>query len=367
MARALVLARRGMGRVRPNPPVGAVVVRDGIVVGEGYHQAAGKPHGEVRALREAGEKARRATLFVTLAPCNHEGRTPPCVEAIVGAGITRVHVATRDPNPESGSGDEALEKAGIRVVMGPGQRAAAFLTAGFASRIERKRPRFSLKMAVSLDGRIASAGGDSRWISSETARAWVHRRRREADGIVIGAETAARDNPALSTRAVSGRSADRFILDSQLRVSPGARVWTKNGVRRVAVSTQAASAENRETLERGGVEVWTLPDDAEGRVDLTAFARRLGDEGYTNMLVEGGGTLAGALFRASLIDVVWLVTSRRLLLGGGGPGWTQGLSVTAVPRAVKIARADLRSLGPDWLTTVVPESAQWWDPETIHV
>jgi diaminohydroxyphosphoribosylaminopyrimidine deaminase/5-amino-6-(5-phosphoribosylamino)uracil reductase len=272
------------------------------------------------------------------------------VEGIVAAGIKRVHVATRDPNPESGSGDEALERAGIEVVMGPGQRAAAFLAAGFASRIERKRPRFSLKMAVSLDGRIASAGGDSRWISSETARAWAHRRRREADGIVIGAETATRDNPALSTRAVSGRNADRFVLDSRLRVSPGSRVWTKNRARRVAVTTPAAPAVNREGLETGGVEVWTLPDDADGRVDVTAFARR-----------------SGAVLRASLIDVIWLVTSRQMLLGGDGPGWTQGLSIAAVPRAVKLARADLRSLGPDWLTTVVPESAQWWDPETFHV
>ena len=367
MRRALVLARQGMGHVRPNPPVGAVVVRASVLVGEGYHREAGAAHAEIAALEQAGEKARGATLFVTLEPCDHHGRTPPCVPAIVEAGIARVHIASRDPNPHSGSGVEALREYGIEVILGPDRRRGAFLTAGFTSLLERKRPRFSLKLAVSLDGRIASAGGDSRWISSDISRAWVHRRRREADGIVVGAETAVRDNPALTVRAVSGRNPDRFVLDSRLRVSPGARVWKDDGTRRVAVTTVSAPVEKLDALVNKGVEVWAMRADEQDRVALDDFAERLGKEGYTNMLVEGGGTLVGALFQAQLVDLAWLVTAPHLLLGGGGPGWTQGLEVSAVPRALRLSRSDVRELGPDRLTTLVPEAAQWWDPETSHV
>lgn len=366
MTRALVLARRGMGHVRPNPPVGAVLVRDGEVVGEGYHRAPGKEHAEIVALRAAGERARGATLFVTLEPCNHDGKTPPCVPALVEAGIARVHIAARDPNPGSGSGAEALARAGVAVVPGPGEREAAHLIAGFRSRLERRRPRFALKMASSLDGRIATGSGDSRWISSKIARAWVHRRRREADGILVGAGTALRDNPALTTRHVTGRSPDRFVVDSALRVPAGNKMWTDDGVRRVAVTTEAAPPEAVDALTGKGVEVWTVPGGPSGRVSLRALAERMGEEGYTNVLVEGGGTLAGALLQEHLADVVWIATGP-MLLGGGGPGWTEGLEVPAVSRAVKIARADYRPLGPDWLLTLVPESAQWWDPENDHV
>lgn len=367
MRRALVLARRGMGRVRPNPPVGALVVKDGVLVGSGYHHAHGEPHAEILALREAGERARGAELYVTLEPCNHQGRTPPCAPEVVRAGIRRVHAAMRDPNPASGSGVDALREAGVEVVLGTGARPAGHLLAGFASRLQRRRPRFALKMAVSLDGRIASSGGDSRWISSPPARAWVHRRRREADLVLVGSGTALRDNPALTTRLVRGRNPDRFVLDSHLRVPPTARVWNEDGARRVAVAVPEADPERDQALRSRGVEVWTVEPDAAGRVSLPAFATRLGEEGYTNALVEGGGTLAGSLLGAYLVDVVWMVMARNVLLGGGGPGWTQGLEVSAVARAPRISRTGLRALGPDWLFTLVPEAAQWWDPETSHV
>jgi len=367
MRRALVLARRGMGRVRPNPPVGALVVQDGVVVGSGYHHASGKPHAEILALREAGERARGAELYVTLEPCNHQGRTPPCVPEVVRAGIRRVHAAVRDPNPASGSGVDALRAAGVEVVLGTGARPAGHLLAGFTSWLQRRRPRFALKVAVSLDGRIASSGGDSRWISSPQARAWVHRRRREADLVLVGSGTALRDNPALTTRLVPGRNPDRCVLDSRLRVPPTARVWNEDGARRVAVAVPDAEPERREALRARGVEVWTVEPDGAGHASLPALAARLGEEGYTNALVEGGGTLAGSLLGAYLVDVVWMVMARSLLLGGGGPGWTQGLLVPAVARALKISRTGLRALGPDWLFTLVPEAAQWWDPETSHV
>ena len=363
MRRALVLARRGMGTTRPNPPVGAVLVRDGRIVGEGYHRRAGGDHAEVFALRQAGEKARGATLFVTLEPCKHQGRTPPCAPALIRAGVRRVHIGALDPNPVSGGGAELLRQAGVEVVQGPGEREAAHLLAGFASLVQRARPRFTLKVAVSLDGRLATAARDSRWISSEIARAWVHRRRREADGVLVGAGTVRDDDPSLTTRAVVGRSPDRFVVDSRLSVPPEARVWNDDGVRRVAATTAEAPAPARRALEQRGVEVWTLPADAEGRVDLPALAERLGEEGYTNLLVEGGGVLAGALLAARLVDVAWIVVAPRMLLGGGGPGWTEGLRVPAVPRAVHLAQVTVRPMGSDYLVTAVPDAAQWWAPE----
>ncbi len=362
MARALVLARRGMGSTRPNPPVGAVVVREGRIVGEGRHHRAGEPHAERLALEAAGEAARGADLHVTLSPCNHQGRTPPCVPAIVEAGIARVFVSAVDPNPASGDGLLALRAAGIEVLPGTRPREAAALIAGFGSRVDRGRPRIALKVAVSLDGKTALASGESRWITSEVARAWVHRRRREADAIAVGSGTVLADNPALTVRSVQGANPDRFVLDSRLGVSPEARVWAANGARRVAVATAQAPEASVAALRDRGVETWVLPATAEGRVDLGAFAAKLGDEGYTNLLVESGGSLGGALLAARLVDVIWIVTAPRLLLGGGGPGWTEGLRVPAVARAPRIARTGFRRLGPDWLLTAVPEAAQWWDP-----
>jgi diaminohydroxyphosphoribosylaminopyrimidine deaminase/5-amino-6-(5-phosphoribosylamino)uracil reductase len=367
MERALALARQGMGTAHPNPPVGAVVLRDGAIVGEGYHRRAGEPHAEAIALAHAADRARGATLVVTLEPCNHQGRTPPCVEAIAAAGIVRVHVGTSDPNSASGSGMEALRRRGIEVVSGPCPRIARYLIAGFASRVERGRPRIALKVAVSLDGRIASGSGDSRWISSEIARAWVHRRRREADAVVVGSETALRDNPSLTTRRPAGRSPDRIVIDSRLRVPASAQVWRADGAERIAATTVSAPEERVAALEAAGVTVWRLPADAEGRVDLRAWAARAGDAGYNTALVEGGGSLAGSLLAAQLVDVAWVAVSPRILLGGGGPGWTESLRVPSVARALRLARTDCRRLGPDWLLTLVPEAAAWWDPETADV
>lgn len=367
MAMALVLARRGMGSTRPNPPVGAVVVQEGTVVGAAFHQEAGSPHAEALALEQAGARARGATLQVTLEPCNHEGRTPACVPRIVAAGIGRVNIAVRDPNPVSNRGLEALQAAGVDVRVGIEERRARYLLAGFASRVERKRPRFALKMAASLDGKIATATGDSRWISSDIARAWVHRRRREADAVLVGARTVRHDDPLLTTRSVRGRNPDRIVVDAGLGVSSSAKFWKADGARRIAVASEGAPAGARQALERQGVEVWVLPESAPGRIDLVKLAERLGEAGYTNVLLEGGGTVAGEFIEAHLVDVIWLAMSRRLLLGGGGPSWAEGLRVPSVVRALKISRSNIQPLGPDWLFTLVPEYAQWWDPETGHV
>jgi len=364
MKRALVLARRGMGTTRPNPPVGAVLVKDGRVVGEGRHEKAGEAHAEVAALAAAGGDARGATLYVTLEPCDHHGRTGPCTQAVLEAGVAAVVIARRDPSEVSGAGADTLREAGVDVSFGLGAREAGYLLAGFQSRVERGRPRILLKMATSLDGRIATGKGDSRWISSPPSRAWVHRRRREADAVLVGAGTVVKDNPALTTREVAGRSADRIVVDSTLRVRPDARVWNDDGVRRIAVTIETSPASARQELLDRGVGVWILPPDKAGRPSLRSLASKLGDEGYNNIFCEGGGTLAGALFQDHLVDQAWLFQSRSILLGGEGPGWTQGLSVPAVARATRVTRTAMRPLGGDWLVTLVPESAQWWDPET---
>lgn len=367
MRRALVLARKGMGSVRPNPPVGAVVVREGRVVGEGFHHAAGTAHAETLALERAGSEARGADLHVTLEPCNHQGKTPPCVPQIIRAGVARVFYAVPDPNRKAPGGLEALAEAGVEVHLGPCTREAAYLVAGYRSREERNRPRVFLKVGVSIDGRLATPSGDSKWITSEVARAWVHRRRREADAILVGADTVVKDNPQLTTRHVRGRSPDRFVVDSRLRTPVKARVWNEDGARRVAVTTEQAPEEKTRELSARGVEVWTVAADENNRVVLPELVTRMGDEGYTTLFVEGGGNIAGAFFQNHLVDCAWVAMSRRVLLGGGGPGWTEGLSIPAVARAIHMSRSDLRRVGPEWLFTFVPEFAQWWDPETAHV
>ncbi|NNF07074.1 MAG: bifunctional diaminohydroxyphosphoribosylaminopyrimidine deaminase/5-amino-6-(5-phosphoribosylamino)uracil reductase RibD, partial [Candidatus Eisenbacteria bacterium] len=336
MQMALALARRGMGAVFPNPPVGAVVVKDGAVVGRGFHQVPGEGHAEVNALKDAGAAAEGATLFVTLEPCNHQGKTPPCTEAILQAGIRRVVIARRDPNRGSNAGAAFLAAKGIDVSFGFGARESGYLLSGFAVSQLVKRPRFTLKVASSLDGKIASPKGDSKWISSPASRAWVHRRRREADAIAVGAETVLRDNPALTTRAVKGRSPHRIVFDSTLRTSPKARVYGEaGGVRRFVITTERAPKDNVEAFKQVGVEILETKATEQGRVDLVQAARLLGELGMTNVLVEGGGHLGGALLKAGLIDQIYLFQSRNVLLGGGGPGWAEGLEVVSVPRAVK--------------------------------
>ena len=358
------MARRGMGQVHPNPPVGALVVREGRLVGEGWHRDYGGDHAEAAALKQAGSLAQGAEMFVTLEPCTHQGKTPPCTRAILEAGIQRVIICRRDVNPESGRGAEFLREQGVQVEFGFGNRQAAHLLAGFESWVARKRPRVALKLAASLDGRIASASGDSRWISSPESRAWVHRRRREADAVLVGAGTAIKDNPRLTVRAVSGKSPDRVVLDSLLKVPPTHRVWKEDGSARWVFTTELSAPEDRGALLDVGVRVEIVGSDEEGRVSLSEVLAKLGENGYTNVFCEGGGTLSGAMLRDKLADVVWLMTAPRLVLGSGGPSWTDGLHSSRVARGLKLSRTEMRRLGTDWLITAVPEYAQWFDPQT---
>jgi len=326
MRMALTLAARGLGRVAPNPAVGAVLVRDGRVLGRGATGDGGRPHAEAVALEQAralyGAAAPAgATAYVTLEPCAHQGRTPPCAEALVAAGIARLVCPLQDPDPRvSGRGFAALEAAGIAVETGLMADAARRLNAGFLSRIERGRPSLTLKLAASLDGRIATLTGESRWITGPAARTRVHLMRMQADAVLIGAGTARADDPMLDVRGFGPAAAQplRVVADGGLSLPLTGRLAASARSGRVAVLCRAeAPAERRAALEALGVEVIETAAAADGALDLTDALARLGAAGVTRVLCEGGGRLAAALLAAGLVDELVLFTGAKIIGGDG--------------------------------------------------
>jgi len=334
MLRALELAERGRGHTAPNPIVGAVIVRDGRVVGEGWHRALGERHAEVEALARAGGAARGATLYVTLEPCVHWGRTPPCVDAILAAGLARCVVALRDPDPRvDGRGLRRLRAAGVKVELGRLATEAREQLAAYLQVQATGRPRVTWKVASSLDGRIADARGRSKWITGEAARADGHRLRAASDAIVVGAGTARADDPQLTARdgAAPGRRSTRdaqplrVVVDSRLSLPQGLRLFSAPlALGTVVACTVAAPAARERALVARGVTVWRLPA-ARLRVSLPALAERLAREGRHEVLLEGGGTLGAAFVRAHLVQRIVLYTAP-FVLGGGLP-WCDGLSL----------------------------------------
>lgn len=324
---ALRLAHRGAGLTRPNPPVGAVVVSQGQAVGQGYHRRAGGPHAEVYALRQAGARARGATLYVTLEPCSTWGRTPPCTDAIVSAGIARVVVAAPDPNPRHrGRGLRLLRKAGIAVGCGVRRREAEALIRPFVCWICRGRPWVTLKLGVTLDGRIADAAGRSRWITGPQARRAVQALRRTHDAIMVGAGTALADNPSLLPRPAAGRSPWRVIIDAAGRMSPRAKVLTDAARERTLVATtERCPAARRAAYAAGGATVLVVRSRG-GHVSLAEVLRALHQRHVMSLLCEGGGDLAAALLREDRVDE-WVGFVAPRVLGGagvpavGGAGW----------------------------------------------
>jgi diaminohydroxyphosphoribosylaminopyrimidine deaminase/5-amino-6-(5-phosphoribosylamino)uracil reductase len=327
MRRALALARRGLGRTSPNPPVGAVVVAGGRIAGSGHHPRAGLPHAEVYALEQAGARARGATLYVTLEPCSHRGdgkRTPPCVDRILATGIRRVVAATLDPNPRvSGRGIARLAAAGLDVSVGVLEPAARELIEPFACHVRRGIPLVTLKLALSLDGRLCAPDGTSRWITGEDARRRVHRMRDETDAVMVGIGTALADDPELTVRRPAGRGRDpvRVVVDSRARLPLGSRlVRHRPGAPTVVAVTPDAPARRVRALAAAGVEVVTGRACA-GRVDLEDLIVRLGERGVCSVLVEGGRRLATAMLAGGLVDRVVAFVAPRLL-GGRRPGST---------------------------------------------
>lgn len=356
MSEALALARRGLGRTRPNPAVGAVVVKGGRIVGRGFHARAGGPHAEVGALAEAGSRARGATLYVTLEPCSHFGRTPPCAPAVVSAGLTRVVVGTGDPNPRvRGRGLRILQRAGVETVVGVCGDKARELIRAYAHHMQTGLPFVLLKLAASADGRIAAAGGASRWITSPPARRLVHEWRDELDAVLVGSDTVLADDPALTCRRRGGRDPIRIVLDGRLRTPPDARLF-REGRSPVWIATvRGASPRRAEALAAAGAEVLELPARS-GHVDLRALLRELGKRDVVSLLVEGGSRLAGALLAEGRVDELrWF--SAPILIGGDGIPMIGSLGVKSPQRALRLVDLTGRSVGRDHLWTARVERA----------
>lgn len=316
MRRALTLARKGEGSVSPNPLVGAVIVREGRIIGEGWHRCCGENHAEINAIRDATETVAGATFYITLEPCSHHGRTPPCAEALIACRPGRVVVGTVDPNPlVSGRGIEALRQSGIETEVGLLEEACRESNRIFFKYIRTGLPYVTLKFAQTLDGRIAAASGHSRWISSPPSLRFAHRLRAVHDAILVGADTVRMDNPELTCRLVRGRNPLRIVVDSVLRLSPDATIFS-DGKRTVAVATRRAPVENRRLLEKKGVEVLEIGEDPAGRVDLHQLLTVLGKRKISSVLVEGGAAVATAFLKGNLVNRLLIVLAPKIVGGG---------------------------------------------------
>lgn len=349
MREAIAEARRAVGRTHPNPAVGAVVVQGGQIVGRGHTAPAGGPHAEVRAIADAGPRARGADLFTTLEPCDHFGRTPPCTEAILAAGVARVFAGSEDPNPlVDGRGVRRLRRLGMPVWTGVLVAETDALNRPFFKAMRSGLPWVTLKAAVSLDGKLATASGDSRWVTGEAARAEVHRLRNEVDAILVGAGTVRTDDPALTTRLPEGggRDALRVVLDSALRLPPDRRLFNlESTARTLVVHVDGQGGERAGALAATGADLLAVPGQP-GRVDLEAMLRALLRRDVLHVLVEGGPTVFSAFIRAGLADALVLHLAPKLV-GGDGTSWLGPLGLDRMAGARPVRVESVRPLGED--------------------
>ena len=361
MSRALMLAERGVYTTEPNPRVGCVLVADGRIVGEGWHVRAGEGHAEVNALAQAGDLARGATAYVTLEPCSHFGRTPPCADALVKAGVSRVVAAMQDPNPQvAGNGLNRLREAGIEVSCGLLEAQAQALNPGFIKRMQQGLPWVRVKLAMSLDGRTAMASGESKWITGPAARADVQRLRARSGAVVSGADSVLLDDSALTVRAAElGLPADeaaaaaerqplRVLIDSLRRVPLDQRFFRETGPTLV-ISTSAEQA--ADDYRAAGSELLAVPG-ADGKVDLHAVLQTLAERGCNEVLVEAGAGLSGAFWRAGLVDELIVYMAPRLLGSQARP--LMQLPFESLSEAMDVAIVDMRAIGQDWRITARP-------------
>ena len=345
---AIGLARRGLGQVAPNPAVGCVLVKDDIIVGRGWTQPGGRPHAETEALNQAGASSQSATAYVTLEPCAHTGETPPCADALAKAGVARVVIAVRDPDPRvSGNGTAMLLAAGIAVTQSVLEQEASELNLGFFSRISLSRPRFTLKTASTLDGKIALASGDSKWVTGGRARTFGHLMRAEHDAILVGVNTVIADDPNLTCRipGLECRSPVRVILDSNLRIPSNAAVLSNNSGGQPPIIITKANTDRRQFAGRNVEFV-----DVENPHDIGAVAKALGDRGLTSVLVEGGAQVAASFVSAGLVDNLCVFSSGKLI-GNSGLSAVGNLNLAALPDAPHFTPTGIRRLGPDMLAT----------------
>jgi diaminohydroxyphosphoribosylaminopyrimidine deaminase/5-amino-6-(5-phosphoribosylamino)uracil reductase len=350
MDAAMALAGRGLGRVAPNPAVGCVIVKDGRVAGRGWTQPGGRPHAETEALNRAGPAARGATAYVTLEPCAHHGQTPPCAEALIEAGIARCVVALEDPDPRvAGAGLTRLRDAGIEVAVGLGGAAAADLNAGYLSNRNERRPLVTLKLATTLDGRIATKRGDSRWITGPAARARAHLLRARHDAVLIGSGTAVADNPRLDVRldGLEAAAPLRVVLDGRLRLPLTHDLVTRAKEQPSWLMTHEDGPRERiEAYRTAGVEVIPIAADEGGNLSVSAALAVLAERGVTRLLIEGGGHVAAAFLRARLIDrLVWFHAPK--VIGGDGVPAVAGFGLDELAEAPGFALQDSHRIGED--------------------
>lgn len=352
MQRALELAEQGRGRTAPNPAVGAVIVKDGRIVGEGFHPQAGMPHAEVYALDQAGANAQGADIYVTLEPCSHIGRTPPCARALIAAGIRRAFVAIIDPNPRvSGAGISLLREAGIVVEVGLCQDQAADLIAGFSKHLRSGHPWTIYKAAMTLDGHTATAIGDSRWISCEQSRLRVHRLRNRVEAIMVGIETLLKDDPLLNVRLPGEQTRDplRVVVDSRLRFPLSAKMLTQDSTAATLIATGCEDSARINALTAAGAEVLLLPTDDAGLVNLPALWDELGRRQIQHLLLEGGSTLATSAWQECLIDELMVFVAPRLVGGCPTSGLFAGSGTTLMADSAMLDAMRHETSGTDLL------------------
>jgi len=369
MGQALSLARLALGQASPNPAVGAVVIKKGTVVGQGYTQPPGSHHAEVLALKQAGEAARGGVMYVTLEPCAHYGRTPPCTEAIISAGIRGVHMAMLDPNPVvSGRGKDELEQNGIKTYLGEDAEAAREINEAYIKFITTGLPFVTAKFAISLDGKIATRKGNSRWISGPESRKYVHCLRHTSDAIMAGANTVIADDPHLTTRCSGGKGGTarkqplRVIVDGEGRTPLTARVFSEPGETLLALG-RVATPEKRAAFTRAGAEILELPA-AEGHVDLGKLLEELGKRQITSILVEGGGILLGSLFDLGLVDKVIAFIAPVIIGGAEAKTAVAGRGVDQVAESFRLEGLRVEKLGDDLMVSgyVTAKGGRWCLP-----
>jgi diaminohydroxyphosphoribosylaminopyrimidine deaminase/5-amino-6-(5-phosphoribosylamino)uracil reductase len=359
MRRSLDLAREAPEPTSPNPTVGAVIVAaDGTTLSEGVTQPPPGPHAEAAAMAAAGGPVRGATMYVSLEPCNHQGRTPPCAQAIIDAGITEVHYAVADPDPTGRGGHEALEAAGIRVIAGEGEEEARRINEAFFKHRTTGLPFVIAKFAASLDGRIGAASGDSRWVSGPETRAWAHKLRTRIDAILVGSDTVIIDDPELTARpgdALAKRQPLRVVVDSRGRIPPMARVLTGES-RTFVATTDEATPTWRGIIEAQGAEVVTFPS-RDGHVDLRTLLEELGRRDILTLLVEGGGVIHGGFFDAGLVDKVLAVIAPMIVGASEAPAAVAGKGAYRMAEAMRLREVTVERLGDDILVTGYPAPA----------
>lgn len=356
MRLALRLAQKAKGFTSPNPCVGAVVVNRGKVVGTGYHRRAGGPHAEINALREAGKRAKGATLYVSLEPCGHYGRTPPCVDSIVTSGIKRVVAAMKDPNPlNDGKGLSVLRKSGLKVKVGVLEDEAGRLNEEFVKFVTKRIPYITVKVAQSLDGKIATRTGDSRWITSEDARRYAHKIRNQVDAILVGVRTVLKDDPLLTVRLKGKnlRTPARIVLDSKLKIPLNARLLNNPGGKVIIATTKAAPKKKIAKLQHKGAEVIVV-NTKERFVDIKSLLKELGKREIAHILIEGGGETIASAIESRVADKILYLIAPKIIGGRKAPTSVEGAGINKIKDAVTLKDIEVKRIGPDILVSGRP-------------